>query len=128
MATSHATRISDELTGAQIPPDQLKHLEEATGGAVNVGLTILHHPALAQRYRQFGISFITDGTLPTRDRELVILRTSWLCRSPYEWAHHTRIGQQCGITEEELRRKDKGPQTLDSGGHRTARGRRLCRQ
>jgi 4-carboxymuconolactone decarboxylase len=104
MVTAHAARISDELVVPQIAPEQLEHLKAATGGAVNVGLTMLHHPALAQRYREFGISFLTDGTLPARDRELIILRTSWLCRSAYEWAHHTRIGQECGITEEEIRR------------------------
>jgi 4-carboxymuconolactone decarboxylase len=104
VGTAHAARIADDLVLPQIAPEQLEQLREATGGAVNVGLTILHHPALAQRYRQFGISFLTDGVLPERDRELIILRTSWLCRSPYEWAHHTRIGQACGVSEEEIRR------------------------
>ena len=103
MTTAHAARIRDELVLPQVAPDQLKHLEETTGGALNVGLTMLHHPALAQRYREFGISFLTDGTLPARDRELIILRTSWLCHSAYEWAHHTRIGQDCGISEDEIR-------------------------
>lgn len=101
--TAHATRINEELAIPEIAPEQLERLKDATGGAVNVGLTMLHHPALAQRYREFGISFLTDGTLPPRDRELVILRTSWLCHSPYEWAHHTRIGQECGLSQEEIR-------------------------
>jgi 4-carboxymuconolactone decarboxylase len=104
VSTTHATRITDDLVLPHLAPEALDQLGEVTGGAVNVGLTILHHPALAVRYQPFGLSFLTDGILPARERELVILRTSWHCRSPYEWAHHTKIGRDCGISTEELRR------------------------
>jgi 4-carboxymuconolactone decarboxylase len=104
VGTTHASRITDELVLPDPAPEGLDQIGEVTGGAVNVGLTILHHPALATRYQPFGLSFLTDGILPARERELVILRTSWRCCSPYEWAHHTRIGQACGISVEELRR------------------------
>lgn len=104
MGTTHATRITDDLVLPHLVPEALDQLGDVTGGAVNVGLTILHHPALALRYQPFGLSFLTDGILPARERELVILRTSWRCRSPYEWAHHTKIGQACGISTEEIRR------------------------
>jgi len=105
MTTAHAARITDELPEqSDVAPESLQRLEEMTGGSINVGLTLLHHPALARGYEPFGFSFFTVGVLPVRDRELIILRTSWLCDSPYEWAHHTRIGQTCGVSQEEIRR------------------------
>ena len=43
-----------------------------------------------------------------RDRELVILRTGWLCRAPFEWGEHVRIGRQLGLTGEEIERVIEG--------------------
>jgi 4-carboxymuconolactone decarboxylase len=106
VTTAYAARIKDELTEQPgVAPEAIKRLQETTGGvAVNVGYTLLHHPAIAMKYEPFGLSFFTDGMLPPRDRELIILRTSWLCHSPYEWAHHVIISRACGVSEEELRR------------------------
>jgi alkylhydroperoxidase family enzyme len=104
MPTVHADRITEDLQFPEGIPDPTADVANLTGGAVNVSLTMMHHPALAQRYQPFGIGFIADGVLPARDRELIILRTSWRCRSDYEWAHHTRIGLECGVTDPEIRR------------------------
>ena len=38
----------------------------------------------------------------SRQRELVILRTGYNCRSGYEWTQHKRIGLDCGLTETEI--------------------------
>ena len=45
-----------------------------------------------------------NGTIPPRERELAILRCGLLCRAPYEWGEHVRIGQRCGLTPEEVTR------------------------
>ncbi|MCW1428653.1 carboxymuconolactone decarboxylase family protein [Novosphingobium sp. JCM 18896] len=45
-----------------------------------------------------------NGTIPPRERELAILRCGLLCRAPYEWGEHVRIGQRCGLTPEEVNR------------------------
>src|SRR5262245_8389695 len=37
------------------------------------------------------------STLPPRDRELLILRTAWLCRAAYEWGQHVVFGRDCGL-------------------------------
>ena len=49
------------------------------------------------------------GKLPARDRELLILRTGWRCESEYEWGQHVLIGRAAGITDEEVRRIQDGP-------------------
>nr|HMP63814.1 carboxymuconolactone decarboxylase family protein [Phenylobacterium sp.] len=42
--------------------------------------------------------------LPAREREIVILRIGFLCRSGYEWTQHVPIGKQAGLTDEEVAR------------------------
>ena len=37
-----------------------------------------------------------------REREIVILRIGFLCRSGDQWTQHTRIGRQSGLTENEI--------------------------
>jgi 4-carboxymuconolactone decarboxylase len=40
--------------------------------------------------------------LQGREKEIVILRTSFLCKAAYEWSHHANIGKHAGLTEEEI--------------------------
>jgi alkylhydroperoxidase family enzyme len=42
--------------------------------------------------------------LPPREREIVILRIGYLCKSGYEWTQHKRIALQSGLTDEEIAR------------------------
>ena len=43
-----------------------------------------------------------DNSLTPRQREIVILRVGYLCRSGYEFAQHVLIGLQSGLTEAEI--------------------------
>jgi alkylhydroperoxidase family enzyme len=76
----------------------------------NIFRTLAHHPKLLKRWTVFGNHVLFKSTLPPRERELVILRIGWLCRSPYEWGQHTRIGRQAGLTDEEIARIGVGPE------------------
>ena len=40
--------------------------------------------------------------VPWREKELVILRVSFLCRSGYEWSHHRRLAVPAGLSEDEI--------------------------
>ncbi|MGH6971093.1 MAG: carboxymuconolactone decarboxylase family protein, partial [Caulobacteraceae bacterium] len=42
------------------------------------------------------------NSLPAREREIVILRVGFLCKSGYEFAQHRRIGLSEGLTEAEI--------------------------
>ena len=53
---------------------------------------------------------LAGSSLPERERELVILRMGWNCRSGYEFGQHRRIGQQAGLTLEEVERVKQGPE------------------
>ena len=52
---------------------------------------------------------LNKSTLPPRDREILILRIGWLCRSEYEFGQHVVIGRREGLSAEEIERITLGP-------------------
>jgi len=79
------------------------------GRVLNIYRTLAAHPKLLKRWGVFGTHVLYKNTLPARERELLILRTGWLCRSEYEWGQHVVIASGCGVTEEEIKRVKDGP-------------------
>jgi 4-carboxymuconolactone decarboxylase len=77
--------------------------------ALNIFATFAHHPKLMKRWLVFGNHVLAKSTLPARDRELVVLRTGWNCRAPYEWGQHVVIARTIGITDDEITRVSVGP-------------------
>jgi len=49
------------------------------------------------------------GRTAARDRELLILRTAWNCRSEYEWGQHARIARSVDVSDDEISRVTDGP-------------------
>jgi 4-carboxymuconolactone decarboxylase len=54
---------------------------------------------------------MAKSSLPTREREILILRIGWLCQSEYEWGQHVRIGKKEGLSDEEIERIRKDPES-----------------
>jgi 4-carboxymuconolactone decarboxylase len=79
------------------------------GRLYNVHATMANHPALAKDWMVFAGHILRKSTLPARDRELLILRTGWLCQCEYEWAQHTRLGRKAGLSETDITNITKGP-------------------
>src|SRR6058998_4418370 len=67
------------------------------GRVLNIYRTLVAHPKLLKRWGVFGTHVLYKSTLPARERELLILRTGWLCRSEYEWGQHVIIAKGCGV-------------------------------
>ena len=80
------------------------------GRVLNIYRTLVAHPKLLKRWGVFGTHVLYKSTLPARERELLILRTGWLCRSEYEWGQHVIIAKSCGVTDEEIERVKAGPE------------------
>jgi alkylhydroperoxidase family enzyme len=93
------------LPKEQLDPD----LPLFDGKVLNIFATLGHHPKLMKRWLVFGNHVLAKSTLPAREREILILRTGWKCRSPYEWGQHVVIGRASGLTDEEIERIADGP-------------------
>lgn len=79
------------------------------GRPTNALRTYLHHPTLAENILPFERYITRESTLSARHRELLILRTAWLCRSEYVWALHAERARDAGIGSDELARIAGGP-------------------
>lgn len=87
----------------------LASLRQPDGTELNIFATLARHPKLVKRWSAFGGTLLYGGVLPPRERELLILRTGYLCRAPYEWGQHVTIGRAAGLTEDEIARVAAGP-------------------
>jgi alkylhydroperoxidase family enzyme len=67
------------------------------------------HPAAVDGVMPFANYIRTSSTLPPRHRELLILRTAWLSRSPYYWSVHSTRASATGLTAADLTRVAAGP-------------------
>ena len=79
------------------------------GKILNVFSTLAHHPKLLKRWLVFATHVLGKSTLDPRTREVLILRTGWLCGSPYEWGQHVVIGRAAGLTDVEIADIAAGP-------------------
>ncbi|MDJ0926778.1 MAG: carboxymuconolactone decarboxylase family protein [Gammaproteobacteria bacterium] len=93
--------------------DQRQLLEYAyrQGGFYNVIGTLARHPEASGRLGQMGAHVLgPTSTLPPRDRELLILRTAWLCQAEYEWAQHVQIARKAGVSNADVERCREDPE------------------
>jgi alkylhydroperoxidase family enzyme len=98
------------LSDAQLTPEQAQALEPMRPGPVlNIFRTLANAPKALARFNQWGGYVLSRrNDLPPREREIVILRTGYLCKSGYEWTQHVRIGLREGLTEDEVQRLKAG--------------------
>lgn len=69
---------------------------------LNIFATLRNNPGLYKAFLTMGGHLLGSGTLPAREREIVILRTGRRAGSEYEFGQHTRIGRQAGLTDAEI--------------------------
>ena len=81
-----------------------KGLTSSDGRPLNIFGTLAHHPDLLKRWLVFAGHVLSKNSIPAREREILILRTGWNCRSRYEWGQHVLIGRQSGLTDDEMAR------------------------
>ena len=73
-------------------------------GILNVFATVARNPKAAKAFLGWGGYVRRGARMNEREREIVILRTGWLCRAGYEWTQHSRLGRAAGLTTEDLER------------------------
>lgn len=94
--------------------------DSPAGGTLNIFATLAHHPKLMKRWLVFGNHVLAKSTLSPRDRELLILRTGWNCRSPYEWGQHVAIARAVGISDAEIALVSQGADAVGWSAHDAA--------
>jgi 4-carboxymuconolactone decarboxylase len=111
MDTSRGPRPdSPRIPPVTDPDPRVKEILDATavpGGhagaaPLNIFATLAHHPKVMRRSNQLGGTLLFGGSLPAREREMVILRVGWNCRSVYEFGQHTVIGARSGLSAAEI--------------------------
>ncbi|HUZ08773.1 MAG TPA: carboxymuconolactone decarboxylase family protein [Acidimicrobiales bacterium] len=116
MATvHHAERRPGGPRIAPLPEDERTPEQQEVidwlveGATVNIYTTIGRFPDLARAMVTLGRT-LRSGTIPGREREILILRTGWNCRSAYEFAQHRRVAIGLGMGLDDIRRIQRGPQ------------------
>lgn len=79
------------------------------GRADNQLKTLLNVPEIVDGAMPFTMYLLEESTLPPRHREILILRTSWLCGTQSLWARHAARARNLGMTDEEIRWIAQGP-------------------
>ena len=110
MDTSRGPRPdSPRIPPVTAPDPAVSELLDAAGvrgpgsAPLNIFATLAHNPRVLRRSNQLGGTLLFRGSLPARDREIVILRVGWNCRSVYEFGQHTLIGGRSGLGLAEIR-------------------------
>jgi 4-carboxymuconolactone decarboxylase len=70
---------------------------------------MMRHPGLMRVHQPFVQYMKKPPMLPPRDRELVIVRSAWLGGVDDQFVNHSKIGMDCGLTEDEVARIPDGP-------------------
>lgn len=99
------------LSDDELDDDQAAVLERfrAPTGIFNIFRTLVHSPKALKGFGSWGNYVLSDrNTIPADRRELLILRTGFLCGSMYEWAQHVIIGEFMGLSAAEIERVKAG--------------------
>jgi 4-carboxymuconolactone decarboxylase len=101
------------LADHELTPAQCEALAAATlpGRApLNIFRTLARAPEALTAFLAWGSYVLSkQNSLPAREREIVVLRTGFLCRSGYEWTQHAEIGLRAGLTPDEIAALKAGP-------------------
>ena len=102
------------MSDAEMGPEQKEALKDfGDGPLLNIFRTLARAPKALSRFNAWGGYVLSRrNDLPAREREIVILRVGYRCKSGYEFTQHTRIGLRSGLTQDEI---DKIKRGADAG-------------
>ena len=89
----------------QAPPEVkeiFQKIEDNGAKILNLYKVVANSPGLLLNFIRLGNSVIGRMGLPSRLREIVILRVARLTGSEYEWAQHAPVALQVGVSQKQL--------------------------
>lgn len=97
------------LSDADMGEEHKEALKDFGPNILNIFRTLVRAPKALTRFNAWGGYVLSRrNDLPAREREIVILRTGYLCKSGYEFTQHTRIGLESGLTAAEIENIKRG--------------------
>src|SRR5580658_3122765 len=107
-----APLADSELTEEQ--REALKPMSEGGRAPLNIFRTLAHAPKALTRFLQWGDYVLSRrNSLPAREREIVILRVGFLCKSGYEFAQHKVIGLREGLKDHDIEAIKEGASSIN---------------
>ena len=98
----------------------LRSLRELIGKDLNFFSTLARHPKLYKRFTVFGNHVRMKSSLRSRDRELLILRTCWVCDADYDFVHHITVSRALDFSDDLIERVKAGPDAAGWSDHDAA--------
>ena len=100
-----AARIS-VLEPAELSPAARKIFDPTDSGRPIIPLyrTYAHHPSLARPRQLQSFHINSKTTLSMREKEMTLVRISWLSGGYYAWGEHVVNARKVGVTEDEIKR------------------------
>jgi len=83
------------------------------GNVPNMFRTMAHRPEIFRTMMAHFDAVLNTGTVPTKLKELIIVRTSQINQTPYCLASHTILARNLGWTDEQLSNLATWPQRED---------------
>ena len=111
-----STHLNLEEQGLDLNSINLKDFEDPIKEYIkqretifNLRATLMRHKDLFLRWGLFANQVFIRSDIPPREKEIIILRTAWLCQSTYEWEHHKAGCLRGGLfTEDVINRIKEG--------------------
>jgi alkylhydroperoxidase family enzyme len=98
----------EQLADNELTPERravIQRFAEQDGNALR---TLARNPQRPTQLFPLFNYIENDSSLPARDRELLILRTTWLTQNNYLWARHTQRAASSGLSASEVRMAASG--------------------
>jgi 4-carboxymuconolactone decarboxylase len=92
----------DDPSGAALSSLQAVGAIRDDAPTLNIFATLAKNPPLLDHFGRFFTYLLKKGSLPGRERELVILRVGWRNGSEYEFGQHTIEGLREGLSPDEV--------------------------
>jgi len=92
-----------------------------SGGSTSNNIkTCLYNLEMCRRYAPFLSYFVDTSTLSLRDKEVLVLRTAWLCKADFIWNAHVRRARTAGLTDADISAIVEGSRSRKLGNRETA--------
>ena len=62
--------------------------------------TFAHNPALANAFSVLNVHVLSANSLPVKERQIAIMRTTWLTKATFMWSSHLNTSLRCGLSDE----------------------------